>query len=178
MKLALKIIVPLLIIVAAVLAFKALKASAPEPPSKKPIVVIPRAQFINVSPADHTPPVRTFGTVSSFFETTLTAQISGRVIEVSPDFRVGRSVSKGAVLVRIDPTDFDAEIVSRRAAVSLAKRALAEEEIRAEQAAEDWKISGRDLDTAPDYVLRKPQLAAARGDVQAAEAAVEKASAD
>ncbi|MDB0068184.1 hypothetical protein N9E90_02170 [Akkermansiaceae bacterium] len=111
--------------------------------------------------------MRTFGTVSSFFETTLTAQISGRVIEVSPDFRVGRSVSKGAVLVRIDPTDFDAEIVSRRAAVSLAKRALAEEEIRAEQAAEDWKISGRDLDTAPDYVLRKPQLAAARGDVQA-----------
>jgi len=178
MKLALKIIVPLLVLLAAVFGFKMLKASAPEPPSKTPPVVIPETSYLNSSPADYTPPVRTFGNVSSYFETILNAQVTGKLIEVSPDFRVGRTVKKDTVLVRIDPTDFEAALVTQEANLSLAQRSLAEEEIRAQQAREDWTISGRDLKTAPAYVLRDPQLAAARGAVDSAKAVVKKAAAD
>ena len=112
MKLALKIIVPLLMIAGGVFAFKMLKASAPPPPSKTPPVVIPAANYVESTADSYSPPVRTFGTVSSYFETTLNAQVSGRIIEVSPEFQVGTKVKKDDVLVRIDATDFEAALVT------------------------------------------------------------------
>ncbi|MGJ8695645.1 MAG: efflux RND transporter periplasmic adaptor subunit [Verrucomicrobiaceae bacterium] len=178
MKLALKIIAPLLIVAVSWFIFKIQVASAPPPQSKVPPEVVPAADFITSSPSEFAPPVRTFGNVSSYFESTLNAQITGQIIEVSPDFRVGRTVKKDAVLVRLDPTDFDAALVTQEANLTTARRSLAEEEIRAKQAAEDWTISGRDLKSAPPYVLRTPQLAAAHGAVRSAQAAVDKARAD
>ena len=178
MKLALKIIIPLLIIAGAGFIYKMQKDSAPPLPSKEPPVIIPGTTYLPSTAADYSPPVRTFGNVTSYFETTLNAQVAGKIIEVSPDFRVGRTVQKGDVLVRIDATDFKAALTNQEANLTTAGRALAEEEIRAKQAQEDWTISGRDLKTAPAYVLREPQLAAARGAVESAKAAIEKAAAD
>jgi len=178
MKLFLKLIVPFLILIGAGAIYYLLVLSAPEPAKKRPSVVTTETTYFTSTAADYTPPVRTFGNVSSYFETILNAQVTGKIIEVSPDFRVGRTVKKDTVLVRIDPTDFEAALVTQKANFSLAQRSLAEEEIRAKQASEDWTISGRALKDAPAYVLREPQLAAARGSVDSAKAAVDKAAAD
>ncbi|MEJ6580535.1 MAG: efflux RND transporter periplasmic adaptor subunit [Akkermansiaceae bacterium] len=178
MKLALKIIAPILIVALSWLIYKAQVASAPLPQSKIPPEVIPAADFVTSTASGFSPPLRSFGNVSSYFESTLNAQITGQIIEVSPDFRLGRTVKKDTVLVRLDPTDFEAALVTREANLTNAKRALAEEEIRAKQASEDWIISGRDLKSAPAYVLREPQIAAARGAVLSAQADIDKATAD
>jgi RND family efflux transporter MFP subunit len=178
MKLALKIIVPFLIVLAACFAYKMQKDSAPPLEGKVPPVIIPATTYLPSTAADYAPPVRTFGNVTSYFETILNAQVTGKIVEVSPDFRVGSTVRKGAVLVRIDATDFNAALTNQEANLTTAERALAEEEVRAKQAQEDWTISGRDLKSAPPYVLREPQLNAARGAVDSAKAAIEKAQAD
>jgi|GEM_PF-5083722 len=81
-------------------------------------------------------------------------------------------------MVRIDPTDFEATLAQEQSNLATARRVLAEEEIRAQQAASDWKASGRELSRASDFVLRKPQLAAARATIQSVRASIEKALAD
>lgn len=178
MKVALKIITPIVILVLAITGFKVLGGLKPEPKSKQPKEVIPIVAVVAVSPEDHRPPVRTFGKVSSFFETGLTPQVSGRITHVSENFRTGVMVDAKEVLVKIDPTDFESALAVEESNLTTAKRTYAEEEIRAEQAAGDWVASGRELASASDFVLRKPQLAAAKGGVEAARAAVTKARAD
>lgn len=178
MKVALKIIIPVVIIVLAIIGYKLLGSLKPEPKSKQPREVIPIVELVSVSPEDHRPRVKTFGKVSSYFETGLTPQVSGKITYVSEKFRAGEMVEAEEVLVKIDPTDFESALAVEESNLTVAERSLAEEEIRAEQAAGDWEASGRSLASASDFVLRKPQLAASKAGVEAAKAAVTKARAD
>lgn len=178
MKIALKIIVPILILVLAIFGFRGLVSLKPEPRNKEPAPVVPLVEVVRVDAEDHAPPVRSFGTVRSYFETTLTAQVTGRITFVSPKFREGEKVEEDHLLVKIDDTDFQAALAGEEANLTVAQRTLAEERIRAEQAAGDWEASGRSLDTASDFVLRKPQLAAAEADIEAVRARITKAEAD
>jgi len=178
MKVALKIIIPIAIIVLAFLGFKFLGSLKPVPKSKQPPPIVPVVKVIEVSPEDHAPPVKSYGTVSSYFETALTPQVSGRITYVSEKFRVGETVDTEHLLVKIDPTDYEAALAREQANLTVAERTYAEEEIRAEQAAGDWKASGRDLSKASDFVLRKPQLAAAQANIESAKATIAKAQAD
>ncbi len=178
MKPNLKIIIPFVILVFAFGGYKLLESMKPAPKSQVPPPVVPLVEQIVVSPEDHAPPVRSYGTVESFFETDLTSQVSGQILEVSGKFLVGEKVSKGELLVKIDPTDYAAALAREESNLTIAERTFAEEEIRAEQAAGDWEASGRDLAKATDFVLRKPQLAAAKASIESAKAAITKARAD
>ncbi|MDP4626383.1 MAG: efflux RND transporter periplasmic adaptor subunit [Akkermansiaceae bacterium] len=178
MKVALKIIIPLGIILLAFVGFKILVSLKPKPESKQPPPVVPIVDLAKVSPQEHAPPVNSYGTVTAYFETGLTPQVSGKINYVSPKFRVGETVDTEHVLVKIDPTDYVAALAQQESALTVAERTYAEEEIRAEQAAGDWKASGRELATASDFVLRKPQLAAAKADMEAVQAQIDKARAD
>lgn len=178
MKVALKIIVPIAIIVVAIIGFKILGTLKPEPKSRQPPPIIPVVDVTPVSPENHAPPVKSYGTVSSYFETALTPQVSGRITYVSKKFRVGETVDTEHLLVKIDPTDYQAAFAREEANLTVAERTFAEEEIRAEQAAGDWNASGRDLSKASDFVLRKPQLAAAQANIESAKATIAKAQAD
>ncbi|MEY3393991.1 MAG: hypothetical protein RL346_227 [Verrucomicrobiota bacterium] len=178
MKVSLKLIIPIAILAAALGGYSVLESMRPAPKSQVPPPVVPLVEQVMVSPEDHAPPVRSYGTVQSFFETDLTSQVAGQILEVSDAFVVGRNIKKGEVLVKIDPTDYMAALAREESNLSLAERAHAEEEIRAAQAAGDWVASGRDLAKATDFVLRKPQLAAAKAGIEAAKAAISKARTD
>lgn len=174
----LRIVIPLAIVAAAVFGFKMLKKSAPEPKKREAKETLTRVPVIEVQPGTYRPPVRTFGTVRPTFETTLTAQVPGRIVEVNPLFRVGNQVPEGTILVTLDQTDYQAAIATQEAILVERRRVSAEEEIRGEQAAADWKASGRDLSKASEFVLRKPQRAAAEAAIASTQAAIEKAYAD
>lgn len=178
MKIALKIIIPIAILVLAVMGFKFLGSLKPKPKSQQPPPAVPLVDLATVAPEDHAPPVISYGTVTSYFETGLTPQVSGKITYVSPRFRVGERVDTEHLLVKIDPTDYAAALAQQEADLTVAERTFAEEEIRARQAAGDWEASGRELSKASDFVLRKPQLAAARASIESAKAAIEKARAD
>ncbi len=178
MKVALKIIIPIAILVLAIGAFKFLGTLKPEPKSKQPPPIVPTVEILKISPEDHAPPVKSYGTVSSYFETALTPQVSGRITYVSEKFRVGETIDTEHLLVKIDPTDYEAALATEEANLTVAERTFAEEEIRAEQASGDWKASGRDLSKASEFVLRKPQLAAAQANIASAKATIAKARAD
>lgn len=173
-----RILVTLVILLCAAAGVYKLYLSKPEAKSKKVVVVAPEVSCIHVPLANYRPDVSSFGTVQSYFETDITSELSGKIISVSPKFRVGEMVSEGEVLVTIDSADFTAALATEKANLILMESALVEEEVRALQAAEDWEASGRKISSASDFVLRKPQMAAAKANIDAVKAAITKAEVD
>lgn len=173
-----KLILPLLLIAAAVFGFRKCAASRPAPKSKPVKEVVTTVEIIEASLEIHSPPVETFGTVQPYFESTLTPQISGLIVRVSPDFRVGKIVKKGHTLIDIDERSYKSLLIQQEANLAKAELAYAEQKTQAEQAKEDWLDSGRKLEDASDFVLRKPQIASALAEIESMKASVRKAKAD
>jgi RND family efflux transporter MFP subunit len=121
--------------------------------------------------------VESQGTVKPRTETTLVAEVSGKVTSVSSNYVAGGFFRKGDILLQIDPSDYETAV--KRAEANLAGREaqLAQEEARVEQAVRDWRNLGRES-TPSDLVLRKPQQAEAQANVDAAEADLQKAERD
>ncbi len=118
-------------------------------------------------------PVQAQGTVTPLRETAVISEVNGRVLEVSPKFNVGGFVQKDDVLLRIDPRDYETNLLRARAALESAESTLAQERGRAEVAEREWlklpKGSQRSQE-AKDLYLRKPQLEMAEAQLLAAQA--------
>lgn len=54
--------------------------------------------------------ITTNGVVVPFREISIATEVSGRVVEQSANLRAGRRVSKGEVLIRIDPTEYQIQV--------------------------------------------------------------------
>lgn len=178
MKIIPKLILPLILLAIAVKVFMFLLGSKTAPQSEDTTEVIPKAEFVEVTPTEHSPGVESFGTVQAHFQTTLTPQISGLIVKISPDFRVGNIIPKGTTLIWIDERSYKSLLIQQEANLAAAELAYAEEKIQAQQAIEDWKASGRDLAKASDFVLRKPQLLSALANIESMKASVRKAQGD
>ena len=117
------------------------------------------------------------GAVQPRTRSTILPEVAGMIVAVSPSFRPGGFFEKDEVLIKLDPVDYETAVVVAKAAVALAKVALAEETAKAEQALENWKALGRQ-GTPGELVSRAPQVARAQADVASAEARVVKAERD
>jgi len=117
------------------------------------------------------------GTVRPRTETTLVAEVSGKIVSVSADFVAGGFFREGEVLLQIDPSDYRAGLKRAEAALASRKAKLADETARSQQALKDWQNMGKPGQPS-DLGLRKPQMADAKANVSAAEADVEKARRD
>lgn len=113
------------------------------------------------------------GTVSPRTQTTLMAEVSGRVVEVSPKFKAGGYFSAGEILLQIDDRDYKAELKRAESAVASASSNLALEKGRAQVAYRDWLQFSKGVTRNADadaLAQRKPQLAEAQAQLDSAEA--------
>jgi len=110
-------------------------------------------------------------------EGSLVAQVAGSITEVSENFVIGGSFRKGDVLAKVDPRDYEIALTLAKANYAQARAQLAEEQARADQAAGDWKKLGR-KGSPSELTLRKPQLAAARANLEGADGEVQRAQLD
>ncbi len=117
------------------------------------------------------------GSVAPRTETTLVAEVAGIIVRVSPNFIAGGFFRKGETLLQIDPSDYEAGLKRAQANLASRKAQFADQKARADQARKDWENMGRQGEPS-DLTLRKPQLAEARANVQAAEAELQKAERD
>jgi RND family efflux transporter MFP subunit len=118
-------------------------------------------------------PVQAQGTVSPMRETSLLSEVNGRIVEVSADFAVGGFVSKDEVLLRIDPRDYETNLLRAEAALKSAESNLAQEKGRALVAEQEWQKlpkGSQRSEEAKDLYLRKPQLDQAQSQMLAAQA--------
>jgi RND family efflux transporter MFP subunit len=117
------------------------------------------------------------GTVAPLTESSLVAQVAGRITAVSDAFANGGFFRAGQVLVEIDRRDYQLAVRDAEAALAQAQVGLQREQAEAEVARREWQELGRGGEPGA-LVLRQPQLAQARASVAAAEAAVERARLD
>ena len=118
--------------------------------------------------------IESYGTVQPRTQSLLMAQVGGQITSINPSFRDGGFFKKGAILLEIDPRDFQANVKIAEAQLMDGKQALLEEKARAVQAQKDWQRLGGD-ETPSDLVLRKPQMLAAKAKLVSASANLDKA---
>jgi RND family efflux transporter MFP subunit len=160
----------------AVLIFAGMIATREEVVRQTMTLPAPR---VSVSPAEVGPTrvrITGEGTVSPLREIDLIPQVGGRVIFMSPALVDGGMFSKGDVLLRIEPVDYELAVQSALARVKDLESKLLLTEEEAEAAREEWKIqTGDDGTSPPPLVAKEPQLAAARAALEGARADLDKA---
>lgn len=171
-----RILVGATILIATIVIIVGLVSMKPEPPKKKPFVQAIVVDTKAVEAQDVQFIVDSQGPVLPVENSTLVAEVSGRITDVSDNFRVGAFVEKGEVLFTIDPANYVANVRSAEAALAQAQATYQDAKARTEQARKDWKKIGKGEPS--DLVLRLPQLKQAEAAVQSAEADLMRARRD
>ncbi|MBE1300687.1 MAG: efflux RND transporter periplasmic adaptor subunit [Alteromonadaceae bacterium] len=121
--------------------------------------------------------VDSYGTAEALTRTSLVAEVNGRVVEVSPNIRPGKTFKQGDVLVKLDDRNFKVEVDVAASALADAELKYLQEVAQAELAAKEWN-EPPEGEAAQQLALRKPQVAAAEASFRAAEARLAKAKLD
>ena len=165
----LKILGPVLVLALGVGFMAWMLSTAPEAKKREkkasPLVV----EVVAVHARDYPVTIRSFGEVKARTETTITAEVAGKIVETGPHFNEGDYVRKGELLARIDDRDYRSAVTIARADLAAQQVKLEQEQARSRQALIDWRELGRGGKPS-DLVLRKPQLASARAAVDSARA--------
>ncbi len=128
MKKSLKFILPVLAIVVAVAASIMLFVSRPEVEHQPLNIKAPLVTVTAVKAEQLSIPVFTRGTVTPGTEIQMVSEVSGQVLELSPNFANGGFFRKGEVLVRIDPIEYEVNIKRAEASKAQANQAMLQAE--------------------------------------------------
>ena len=170
-----KLVAPLLILALSAAIFVALVSNQPtlQTTVKEPVPVAVRALEINTGPMQLS--VNSEGNVQPSVETKLVAQVAGEVIEVSDSLVAGGDFSKGDVLLRLDPRDYEIAVTRSQATMS---RAKAEQRFAAEEAARIKSLYGDELASIAELQNAERLLAVANAALADAKAALMRATVD
>jgi RND family efflux transporter MFP subunit len=149
-----------------------MKASKPEVEKKADSVVIPLVETISIQAIDYIIPIISEGMVLPKTSISLSAEISGKVVNVSNNFTTGGEFQKGEVLLEIDPIDYQLAITRAKANVSAQRANLDLEQAKSDLAKEDWSKYGKK--GKPSALnLNLPQVASAKAALAGAQADLE-----
>ncbi len=177
MKIAFRILAPLLVVAVALWFAKYLIDSKPEPPQRFMPPQITKVEGTRLKPETYQIFLETQGTVRPRTTSVIIPEVNGRVISVSPNFRDGGYFEKGEVLLTIDPVNYETALIIAESSVAQAQRALEEAKVDSKQAVENWRRMGKT--TEPSEMVKKvPQLKEAEARLTAAKAEVERAKRD
>jgi len=171
-----KFILPIVVLLAGIGLALGLVKARPSVDRQATAALPPLIRVIEVQPRDMTLTVRSQGTVRPLVESTMVAQVAGRIDWVAASFAEGGFFAKGDKLVQIDSRDYQLAVSQAEAQVAQATVRLELEQAEAELAREEWRELGSG--EANPLALRQPQLAEARATVQAGTAALQKAQLD
>ena len=148
----------------------------------QPVEMEPYTPFVEVEVVRLAPKkliVESQGTVIAATRIPLISELDGVVTEVSDAFREGGVFQKGAVLLKIDDTDYKAILAQARAQVATARVQMETVQAEARLAQKDWEeMESMQLGNPSSLLFREPQLEGARAGLASAEAALVKAKKD
>jgi RND family efflux transporter MFP subunit len=173
------ILLPVVVLAAGVaVAFWLMETS----PQAKPRPKAQNATLVAVRTVDYgarQTVVSGMGTVAAARNVALKPEVSGKIVELSPNMIPGGLFRKGETLLKIDPTDY--RLTVRQLATDVAK---AESDLQIEQgnqlvAQKEYKLLGQTVsDVEKALMLRQPQLENLRATLEAAQAKLEQARFD
>lgn len=172
-----KITISLLIVIIGVGISWVLIMTKPKAAKKPRNILLPVVDVVTATTANYVVRIASQGEVIPSRRTSLAAEVSGRVVWVSPKLEVGERFAEGEVLLEIDRADYEAAEILAASDLAAAALILDQEQARSEQAKRDWEALGGGR-KAGELVLRKPQLRSATKRVDAAQAGLDKAKRD
>jgi len=136
--------------------------------------MVPVVETIQLSASDQALKIDCLGTVIADTSASIQAEVSGRIIAVSPALVEGELVNEGDVLVEIEETDYRLALLHAEANLLTAQSNLRIEEGQQEVVRNELEMMGEaPSDDYRDLVLREPQLNSAKAAMKSAELAVE-----
>ncbi len=120
-----KIVLPVIVAGLGFVLLFVLIATGPSLDSKAPPPVVPLVQSLEIALGPIQMTAMTYGTVAPRSETILFAEVSGRVIKVSPSLVSGGFFEEGDVLFEVDPVDYQIALDQANANLNRARGELA-----------------------------------------------------
>ncbi|MBL7214915.1 MAG: HlyD family efflux transporter periplasmic adaptor subunit [Phycisphaerae bacterium] len=150
------------------------KAERQKPPQQARLVTVQTAQQTN-----HQTVVSAMGTVVPAKQITLSPEVGGRIVFVSPLVIPGGAIQKGQTLIRIDSRDYETVVKQRESEVTKAQLNLKLEQGNQLVAQQEYEMLDDIVqDQDEELVLRKPHLEQAKAALEAAKSALAKAQLD
>lgn len=164
----LKIVVPILVVLAGISISWAIVVHRPPLKSQVLESETPLVQVIRVEPQTLKLNIRSQGVVVPRTEIDLVPEVAGQITRLHPSLAAGGFFEAGDILLTVDPRDYDYAIAEALARIAEAERQVMLEEAQAEQARTEWNSLGEGQPSP--LTLREPQLAEARAKLKAAHA--------
>ncbi|MCD6580886.1 MAG: efflux RND transporter periplasmic adaptor subunit [Desulfuromusa sp.] len=170
-RLALKIILPLLILIIGFAGFNMMGKLKKTPQRQRPPQLGILVDVIELKAITHRVKVHATGTVQAEQEIALVPEISGKVTWVSPQLVSGGLFKKGETLLKMETIDFELATEKARAEIAQVQVALATEHERAKVALAEWqRIDIIDKGKPGPLVTREIQLQQQQANLAAAKA--------
>ncbi len=177
-----KILLPILFLIAGGAAYVILANSGTRPRIRPPVRELPTIRTATIESGDLRMSIRSQGTIRPRTESTLVPQVSGVITWVSNSWASGGFFAENEILLKIDPSDYELALAKAEASVAQAGLRLAREEQEARVARREWESllkADPTMEREPSpLLLRDPQVAEAKAALNAAKAGLEKAQLD
>ena len=123
---AIKLLIPLVVVVIAVMIAMTMIGSRKELPTSDAEVPLPPVKTIEIEIGDVPVSIVAFGSVSARHELELASEVTGRVVWVAPEFEPGEMVAAGTVLLRVDAVSYRLALAEANAALVRSNNELAD----------------------------------------------------
>ena len=166
--------------VAAAAAWILFKTAPKTEPEEKPRSIT-SVQVIELQPTSERTLVTSWGTVIPAQEITIRPQVSGQIIEQHNDLIPGGRLAKDDILLKIDPAEYQLNLVEREAELANAQFEYDLELGQQAIAKREWERLKKEIpdsDANPALALRKPHLQKAAAMVTKAKNAIAQAQLD
>ena len=171
-----KLILPILIIALAVGVTMTLVKSRKVPKPEEKEHLGPLVEISELQKTSHEVVVNSTGSVQARHEVSVTPQVRGRVVEISPQMVAGGVFRKGEQLFAIEDVDYQLAIDLARSNLAQAELELMRTENLAEVAQQEWAVLNPDSTEEPNpMVVYEPQLKSAMAARDAARANLKQA---
>lgn len=175
-KTALKILLPVVILLVGFFVMSTLVKSRPAPKKSVPREEGVLVEVMIAKRQDYRVLVKSTGTVTPARTVAISPQVSGRIVSVAPGLANGLFVKEGELLFEIESIDYELALKRAEAARVKAEYELITVESGAEVARLEWERLKNKGSVEPNpLVLYAPQLRNARAALDSADAVVEQA---
>lgn len=172
----LKILLPFFILILGGAGMAALILSRQPPPREIPETLGALVEVKTVKRADHQVRIYATGTVQPRYEAAMTPQVSGLVVDISPNLTAGGRFAQGDLLFALENVDYRLAVERAQANLTRAELDLQTMEGQAQVARAEWqRLEFAETQEPNPLVVFEPQVANAKAAVAAARAQVEQA---
>jgi RND family efflux transporter MFP subunit len=143
---------------------------------RPPVKMAPLVKTVPLQLETHKVTVPAMGSVIPAREMVLRVPVAGEIINISPEFTVGGLLQENALILQIDPKDYELALQQKLRSLSDAEYAYKLELGRQDVARREWNLLYGDKgneQVESELALRKPHLEKAQVDVEAAKAELE-----